>query len=739
MAGFIHRRILPPFRRPPLPFFLPTAGAPSTGPSTSTRRPWTPRRILDPGDDAVLRWYRLFLVTCLAGLFVDPLYFYLLHTDGIAACVSMDMGIGVFVTALRTFADLFYLAHMILKFRIAFVAPSSRIFGRGELVRDPDQIAIRYLKNDFIIDLAAMLPIPQMIIWFVIPAVSTSSANHTNNTLSMIVLIQYIPRVYIIISLNSKIVKASGVVTRTAWAGAAYNLLLYTLASHVLGALWYLLSVERQYSCWMEVCTNEGGGTAVMPGCAMDFLDCKSRENPIRQTWHNHSAIQKQCMLPESVYDYGLFADALNLDRNGVAFVDKYLYCLWWGFRNLSSYGQNLQNSTYKGETVFCILICIMGLVFFSHLIGNMQTYLQSMTVRLEEWRVKRRDIEEWMRHRQLPPELQERVRRFFQYKWLATRGVDEESILQSLPLDLRREIQRHLCLALVRRVPFFSQMDEQLLDAICERLVSSLSTKDAYIVREGDPVSEMLFIIRGELESSTTDGGRTNFFSSITLRPGDFCGEELLTWALMPNPSLNFPQSTRTVKSVTEVEAFALRAEDLKYVANQFKRLHSKRLQHAFRYYSHQWRSWGACFVQGAWRRYKKRKLAKELMKQEGIYYQDADEGDDVGGGGDRVVGLGGGGGGGVGGGDGTPLLAGAVGVTGGGDGVGVVGEGSSGGGGGGAHLSATLLASKFAKNTKRGAAAHQKRIDDVSTIKFPKLAKPDEPDFSLHTDDVL
>ncbi|CAO2143469.1 unnamed protein product [Urochloa humidicola] len=742
MAGFIHRRILPPFKRPPLPFFHPASGTPSVpggGP-----RPWTPRRILDPGDDAVLGWYRLFLVTCLVGLFVDPLYFYLLHTDGLAACVSMDMGIGVLVTALRTFADLFYLAHMILKFRIAFVAPSSRIFGRGELVRDPDQIAIRYLKNDFIIDLAAMLPIPQMIIWFVIPAVSTV-ANRTNNTLSMIVLIQYIPRVYLIISLNSKIVKASGVVTRTAWAGAAYNLLLYTLASHVLGALWYLLSVERQYACWKEVCDNERNALD-MPSCGRGFLDCKSRDDPLRQTWHNHSAIQKKCMLPDAEYDYGLFADALNLDRNGVAFVDKYLYCLWWGFRNLSSYGQNLQNSTYKGETVFCILICIMGLVFFSHLIGNMQTYLQSMTVRLEEWRVKRRDIEEWMRHRQLPPELQERVRRFFQYKWLATRGVDEESILQSLPLDLRREIQRHLCLALVRRVPFFSQMDEQLLDAICERLVSSLSTKDAYIVREGDPVSEMLFIIRGELESSTTDGGRTNFFSSITLRPGDFCGEELLTWALMPNPSLNFPQSTRTVKSVTEVEAFALRAEDLKYVANQFKRLHSKRLQHAFRYYSHQWRSWGACFVQGAWRRYKKRKMAKELMKQEGIYYMDADDGGE-GGGGDVVVIGGGSGGDGVDG-DGAPLLAefekGGAKVGGGGGG----GGGSAGAGGGGegsdggagvAQLSATLLASKFAKNTKRGAAAHQKRIDDVAGMKFPKLAKPDEPDFSLHTDDVL
>lgn len=79
------------------------------------------------------------------------------------------------------------------------------------------------------------------------------------------------------------------------------------------------------------------------------------------------------------------------------------------------------------------------------------------MTVRIEEWRLKRRDTEEWMRHRQLPEDLQERVRRFVQYKWLATRGVDEEFILQSLPLDLRREIQRHLCLSLVRRVRHLS------------------------------------------------------------------------------------------------------------------------------------------------------------------------------------------------------------------------------------------------------------------------------------------
>lgn len=57
------------------------------------------------------------------------------------------------------------------------------------------------------------------------------------------------------------------------------------------------------------------------------------------------------------------------------------------------------------------------------------------------------------MNHRQLPHELKQSVRKYDQYRWVATRGVDEESILDGLPMDLRRDIKRHLCLDLVRQV----------------------------------------------------------------------------------------------------------------------------------------------------------------------------------------------------------------------------------------------------------------------------------------------
>lgn len=160
--------------------------------------------------------------------------------------------------------------------------------------------------------------------------------------------------------------------------------------------------------------------------------------------------------------------------------------------------------------------------------------------------------------------------------------------------------------------------MDEQLLDAICERLQPTLFTSGTNVVQEGDPVNEMLFIIRGDLKSVTTNGGRTGFLNEGKLEPGHFCGEELLTWALDPKSSGHFPSSTRSVTAESEVEAFALKAEDLKFVASQFRRLHSKQVQHTFRHYSQQWRTWAACSIQAAWRRFKKRKLAELRRKEE-------------------------------------------------------------------------------------------------------------------------
>ncbi|GAB4828143.1 Probable cyclic nucleotide-gated ion channel 6 [Ancistrocladus abbreviatus] len=639
-------------------------------------------KILDPQDKFLQFWNKLFVISCILAVSVDPLFFYLpvlVDSNPSQQCLGIDRKLATAATTLRTIIDAFYLIHMALQFRTAYIAPSSRVFGRGELVIDPAQIAKHYLRCYFIIDFLAVLPLPQIVVWRYLLRSKGLDVLATKQALLYIVLLQYIPRFLRMLPLASELKRTSGVFAETAWAGAAYYLLLYMLASHIVGAFWYLLAVERNDACWHQTCE-------ATEGCNENFLYCGNQHMQGYDIWSNTSSsvLNSTCSANGGQFNYGIFTQALSSQIvSPMNFVSKYCFCLWWGLQNLSTLGQGLQTSTYLGEVIFSISLAIAGLILFALLIGNMQTYLQSITIRLEEMRIKRRDSEQWMHHRLLPQDLRERVRRYDQYKWQETQGVDEECLVGGLPKDLRRDIKRYLCLALVRRVPLFENMDERLLDAICERLKPSLYTEQTYIVREGDPVNEMLLVIRGHLESETTDGGRSGFLNHSTLKEGDFCGEELLTWALDPRSGSNLPSSTRTVKAITEVEAFALEAEELKFVASQFRRLHSRQVQHTFRFYSQQWRTWAARFIQAAWRRHLKRKAMMELHQKE------------------EADGL---------------------------------GEALSSAGGGSYSLGATLLASRFAANALRG--IRRNRISKAAGD-LVKLPKPPEPDFSADNTD--
>ncbi|KAF2301528.1 hypothetical protein GH714_025516 [Hevea brasiliensis] len=618
------------------------------------------KKIFDPQDKSLLLWNRLFVIACILAVSVDPLFFYLPVFNYKMVCLGMDTNLAATITAVRTMLDAFHLLRMALQFRTAFVAPSSRVFGRGELVIDPAQIAARYLSRYFIVDFLSVLPLPQVAVWkYLNNKRKGSEVLATKQALLILVFLQYIPRFLRFVPLTSDLKKTTGAFADSAWLGAAYYLLWYMLASHIAGAFWYLLAVERKDTCWQKACIESAK-------CDIGFLYCGNKVLPGFHEWRRVSddVLASNCNVDDSnsPFNYGIYTQAMSSD----IVASRYT---WSGTCN--------QHLSFGG--LFSIAIAISGLVLFALLIGNMQTYLSSITVRLEEMRIKRRDSEQWMHHRLLPQDLRERVRRYDQYKWLETRGVDEESLVQNLPKDLRRDIKRHLCLNLVRRVPLFANMDERLLDAICERLKPSLYTDETHIVREGDPVDEMLFIIRGRLESVTTDGGRSGFFNRGFLKEGDFCGEELLTWALDPKAGNSLPSSTRTVMALTEVEAFALEAEELKFVASQFRRLHSRQVQHTFRFYSQQWRTWAAMLIQASWRKYARRKAAELRIQEEAAEHDQED--------------------------DGRALLS----------------QSSS------SRFGATLLASRFAANALRG-----HRLRSTSGTNLLKPQRPPEPDFS-------
>ncbi|KAI4355222.1 hypothetical protein L6164_004013 [Bauhinia variegata] len=400
------------------------------------------------------------------------------------------------------------------EFRTGFIASSSRIFGRGELVADSVTIVKKYLFGYFVVDILSIIPLPQVVVLGNIQILKSSFPVDTINLLKIITLVQFYTRVIRIYPMWKPMPRSSAILLTGSVTASSASVLL---AIHVVGSSYYLLSVESVLRCWQGALKNSKWYNAALSDDV--FLSCGQHKQTIVSLLNTSCLfIDADEMKDATSFDFGIFKEALSshVVQSSTKFLLKFFYCLWWGLRNISSLGSNLQTSTNIWELLFAFFISVFGLFFFAVIIGNIQRYLQSRIVR-EEKMVKSKAIERSMSHRKLPYSLRASIRQHERYKWQDNLGVDEETLIRNLPEALRTDIKRRLCLALFRKVPMFEIMDEEFLDELSE-----------------------------------------------------------------------------------------------------FQRLNSKQIQHTFRFYSAQWRTWAACYIQAAWRRYQRKRLDRSLFEAE-------------------------------------------------------------------------------------------------------------------------
>ncbi|KAK9996715.1 hypothetical protein SO802_021401 [Lithocarpus litseifolius] len=529
--------------------------------------------VMNPHTKVVQRWNKFFVISCLVAIFVDPLFFFLLYVLKDNKCIIINWPMTTTIVVFRSMTDLVYFFHMLLQFRLAYVAPESRVVGAGELVDHPKKIALNYICGYFFIDLFVVLPLPQIIILLILPK-SLGGANYAKNLLRAAVLVQYIPRLYRFLPLLAG-QSPSGFVFESAWANFIINLLTFMLSSHVVGSCWYLFGLQRVNQCLRVACENSG-----LASCT-SFIDCgfgknsKHFSNDPNSTWNSwKDNVNASACLTEDGFSYGIYRTAVYLTMEH-SIITRYMFSLFWGFQQLSTLAGNQNPSYFVWEVLFTMAIVGLGLLLFALLIGNMQNFLQALGRRRLEMSLRRRDVEQWMSHRRLPEELRRQVRQAERYNWAATRGVNEEMLLENLPENLQRDIRRHLC-KFVKKVRIFALMDDPILDAICERLRQKIYIKGSRILYHGGLVEKMVFIVRGKAESKGEDDGR-----KIRIP-----GQRLL--------------SNRTVTCLTNIEAFSLRAADLEEVTSLFARfLRNPRVNGAIRYESPYWRSLAAIRIQ--------------------------------------------------------------------------------------------------------------------------------------------
>ncbi|KAG6670641.1 hypothetical protein I3843_Q049200 [Carya illinoinensis] len=511
------------------------------------------------------RWFHwdvAFLVVCVVAVAVDPLFYYLPVINEATKCIIIDKTLKIIAICVRSFLDL-----------IAF----------GDLVARPIASSTDYYsRSDYVINILAILPVPQVLVPIIFSEMRGSKFRHGRKVLNAVVLLQYVPIIFRIYRLwkivNVTIILPKSIPTTNVKENAdsnknmkgfivmkaGFNLFLYLVASHVLGAFWYFFSIERETTCWHVACKPDAG-------CRKTSFNCGHGSSNNTIVLNNFCSIENP---NTTLFDFGIFQEARQS-------------------RILDSLGQNLETSPYYWENCFTVLISIFGLLLFLYFIGNLQDKAEIMKSKL-------RSIECWISTIGLPDQLKKMIMSYVTpILEDQNKHIDTENPFPHLPTTLRRLIKLHLCLPLLRRVPIFENESEELLYEItCKFLKQVHYNQSSYIVREGEPLDALIFMVKGIVWTYTSNHGN----KTKCLKTGDLFGRHLVDWVLESPGLSDLPLSTRTLKCHTKVEVFCLMASDLKDMMSQcwWK---FRKSSHITQSNSQHLKHFAASSIQAAWR----------------------------------------------------------------------------------------------------------------------------------------
>ncbi|PKI53431.1 hypothetical protein CRG98_026121 [Punica granatum] len=93
--------------------------------------------VMNPHAKVVQLRSKFFVISCLVAVVVDPLFFFLLGVQLDNKCIVLNGTMTTTIVVFRCVTDFMYILHILLQFRLAYIAPESRVVGAGDLVGNP--------------------------------------------------------------------------------------------------------------------------------------------------------------------------------------------------------------------------------------------------------------------------------------------------------------------------------------------------------------------------------------------------------------------------------------------------------------------------------------------------------------------------------------------------------------------------------------------------------------------------
>ncbi|KAM9351493.1 potassium/sodium hyperpolarization-activated cyclic nucleotide-gated channel 4-like [Symphorus nematophorus] len=359
-------------------------------------------------------------------------------------------------------SDTFFLMDLVLNFRTGIVKEDNT-----EIILDPQQIKIKYLKSWFVVDFISSIPVDY--IFLIVETRIDSDFYKTARALRIV-------RFTKILSLL-RLLRLSRLIRYIHQWEEVFHM-TYDLASA-------MVRIMNLIGMMLLLCHWDGCLQFLVP-MLQDFPpDCwVTRNKMVNDTWGQQ-------------YSYALFK------------AMSHMLCIGYG----------LYPPIGMADVWLTILSMIVGATCFAMFVGHATALIQSLDSSRRQYQEKYKQVEQYMSFHKLPADMRQRIHDYYEHRYQG-KMFDEESILEELNEPLREEIINFNCRKLVASMPLFANADPNFVTSMLTKLRFEVFQPGDYIIREGTIGKKMYFIQHGVVSVLTKSSKDTK------LSDGSYFGE---------------------------------------------------------------------------------------------------------------------------------------------------------------------------------------------------------------------